>query len=64
MTEKKYGEDRLKPPVWDPNKHNYNDWRLLVVMWCTASERAKLAKARQRLRIDPNTKRYRKGQYW
>ena len=31
--------------MWDPNEQNKNDWRFLVVMWCTASERAKLAKA-------------------
>ena len=45
MAEKKYREDRLKPPVWDPTKQNYNDWRVLVVMWCTVWERAKLSKA-------------------
>ena len=31
--------------MWDPTKQNYNDWRFLVVMWCTASEREKLSKA-------------------
>ena len=42
MADKKI--DRLKPPVWDPEKQSYNDWRFLVGMWSTAWEKAKLAK--------------------
>ena len=42
MADKKI--DRLKPPVWDPEKQSYNDWRFLVEMWSTAWEKAKLAK--------------------
>ena len=42
MAEKKI--DRLKPPVWDPEKQSYNDWRFLIGMWSTAWEKAKLAK--------------------
>ena len=42
MAEKKI--ERLKPPVWDPEKQSYNDWRFLVGMWSTAWEKAKLAK--------------------
>ena len=42
MADKKI--DRLKPPVWDPEKQSYSDWRFLVEMWSTAWEKAKLAK--------------------
>jgi len=42
MADKKI--ERLKPPVWDPEKQSYNDWRFLVEMWSTAWEKAKLAK--------------------
>ena len=42
MADKKI--ERLKPPMWDPEKQNYNDWRFLAEMWSTAWEKAKLAK--------------------
>ena len=42
MADKKI--NRLRPPVWDPEKERYNDWRFLVEMWSTAWEKAKLAK--------------------
>ena len=40
-----YREERLKPPVWDPEKQNYNEWKFLVELWDTACIRAKLSKA-------------------
>ena len=43
MADKKI--ERLKPPVWDPEKQSYNDWRFLVEMWSTAWEKAKLPKS-------------------
>ena len=40
-----YREERLKPPVWDPEKQNYNEWKFLVELWDKACTRAKLSKA-------------------
>jgi len=37
--------DRLKPPVWNPEKQNYNDWKFLVEMWSMAWGKAKLPKS-------------------
>ena len=46
MSDKKaYREERIKPPVWDPEKQNYNDWRFLVELWTKACDRVKLSKA-------------------
>ena len=39
-----YREERLKPPVWDPEKQNYNEWKFLVQLWDQACTRAKLSK--------------------
>ena len=40
-----YREERLKPPVWDPEKQNYNEWKFLVELWDQACQRGKLSKS-------------------
>ena len=42
---KAYREERIKPPVWDPAKQAYHDWRFLVVLWSKACDKAKLSKS-------------------
>ena len=38
-----YREDKLKPPVWDPEKQNFNEWKFLVELWDQACTRSKLS---------------------
>ena len=40
-----YREEKLKPPVWDPEKQNFNEWKFLVQIWDQACTRSKLSKA-------------------
>ena len=42
---KAYREERIKPPVWNPEKQAYHDWRFLVVLWSQACDKAKLSKS-------------------
>ena len=42
---REYREEKLRPPGWDPERENYNDWRFLVDMWMKACDRAKLPRA-------------------
>ena len=42
---REYREEKLRPPGWDPERENYNDWRFLVYMWMKACDRAKLPRA-------------------
>ena len=39
-----YREEKLKPPVWDPDKQNFNEWKFLVELWDQACTRSKLSK--------------------
>ena len=42
---REYHEDKVRPPGWDPERENYNDWRFLVDVWIKACDRAKLLRA-------------------
>ena len=42
---REYHEEKLRPPRWDPERENYNDWRFLVDIRMKACNRAKLPRA-------------------